>query len=135
MDKKIFIPGVLFAFVLVFTFIVIYKEGVSKEQGEGVKGEIINKEQGESDIILFYTYTCPHCKIVDEYIEENKIEEKIPFSHKEVSKNKENSKELEEKAEICNIPLDSIGVPFLWDGERCLLGDKDIIEFFKQKTN
>jgi len=42
---------------------------------------------------------------------------------------------LEAKAKICELPTDSIGVPFLWDGKDCLIGDQDIINFFKQKTN
>ena len=59
--------------------------------------------------------------------------------------NQNNAKELTEKARICGLPTDSIGVPFLWDGEKCFIGDQDIINFFsakggsasggKQKTN
>jgi glutaredoxin len=82
---------------------------------------------------------------VEKYIEENKIQDKISFTQKEVYYNQNNAKELEAKAKICGLPTDSIGVPFLWDGEKCLIGDQDIINFFsakggsasgrKQKTN
>jgi len=72
---------------------------------------------------------------VEEYIEKNKARDKISFAQKEVYYNQSNAKELEAKAEICGMPADSIGVPFLWDGEKCLIGDQDIIEFFNQKIN
>jgi glutaredoxin len=93
------------------------------------------KDQSESQIILFYGDGCPHCAIVEEYIKENSIGDKISFAQKEVYYNQNNAKELEVKAKICGLSTDSIGVPFLWDGEDCLIGDQDIINFFKQKTN
>jgi len=31
-------------------------------------------------IILFYGEGCPHCKVVDDFITENKIEDKVKFS-------------------------------------------------------
>ncbi len=54
---------------------------------------------------------------------------------KEVFKNKDNAALLATKAQACNIATDQIGVPFLWDGTKCYVGDEDIINFFKQKTN
>lgn len=94
-----------------------------------------DQNQSNSQIILFYGDGCPHCAIVEKYIEENDIINKVSFAQKEVYHNQSNAKELEEKAKICGLPTDSIGVPFLWDGEKCLIGDQDIINFFKQKTN
>lgn len=94
-----------------------------------------NQLTEESQIILYYGDGCPHCAIVEEYIKENKIQDKLSFIQKEVYYNQGNAKELEEKAKICGMPTDSIGVPFLWDGEKCLVGDADIINFFKQKIN
>lgn len=131
MKNKVTIPTVLFLFVLVLSFYVF-----SKEDSKGQLAEPIQEEtQVENQIILFYGDGCPHCVIVEEYLEKNKVEEKIDFSRKEVYFNRANSKELEEKAGICGMPTDSIGVPFLWDGEKCLVGDADIVEFFKQKIN
>lgn len=91
-----------------------------------------------SKIILFYGAGCPHCAVVEEYIKQNKIDEKITFARKEVRQNKDNANELVEKAKVCGLPTDSIGVPFLWDGtngDKCYVGDKDVIDYFKQKTN
>ncbi len=87
------------------------------------------------EIILFYGDGCPHCAKVDEFIKNNNIEEKILFAKKEVYNNTANANELSQKAEKCGMDTKSIGVPFLWDGEKCLVGDEDIIKFFEQKAN
>jgi hypothetical protein len=68
----------------------------------------------------------------------NKIEDKIAFPQKEVHDNQNNANELLERAAACQIPDDEIGVPFLWDGEngdKCIMGDSDIISFLENKIN
>lgn len=131
--KKIIAPTILFIAVLIFSFFAISREKNRNQTSEGeIKAEE-NKE--ENQIILFYGDGCPHCEIVEEYIEKNNIYDKVSFSRKEIYYNKENSKEIGEKAKICGVPANSIGVPFLWDGEKCLMGDRDIIDFFRQKTD
>jgi hypothetical protein len=35
----------------------------------------------------------------------------------------------------CGLGRDSVSVPLLAEGEKCYLGDQDIINFLKQKTN
>ena len=73
--------------------------------------------------------------IVEEYIEENNIKEKIFFEQKEVYYNKNNANELAEKAGLCGLPTNSVGVPFLWNGSKCFVGDQEIIEFLKEQNN
>jgi glutaredoxin len=129
MNKKIIVPSIFFVLVLVFSFFVLFR-------GKNMDSELAESGgQSESQIILFYGTGCPHCAIVDEYLEENNVKEKVAFAHKEVYFNRTNAKKLEEKASACGMPTNSIGVPFLWDGEKCFVGDKDIIDFFKQKIN
>ena len=133
MKNKILIPTILFAVVLIFSFFALSQE---KDKNQISTNETVAKEgQSADQVILFYGDGCPHCAIVEEYIKENSIGDKISFAQKEVYYNQNNAKELEAKAKICGLPTDSIGVPFLWDGEDCLIGDQDIINFFKQKTN
>ena len=132
MKNKIIIPTVLFIVVLIFSFFALAKE---KDKTLPVANKTTTENQSAGQIILFYGDGCPHCAIVEEYIKENNINDKISFAQKEVYYNQNNAKELEAKAKICGLPADSIGVPFLWDGEKCLIGDEDIINFFKQKTN
>ncbi len=128
--KKIILPTILFIAVFIFSFFAL----TGKNSANPLTDEPIDQDGQASEIILFYGDTCPHCKIVEDYIKENQIDEKIIFSQKEVYHNTKNAAELTEKAKICGLPTSSIGVPFLWDGENCLVGDQDIISFFKQKT-
>ncbi len=86
----------------------------------------------DSPIVFYYGYNCPHCEIVEKYLDENDIASKVGFSKKEVYKNKANAAEAIEKAAQCGIGADKLGVPFLWDGESCHIGDRDIIDFFKR---
>ena len=126
MNKKIIIPTILFAVVLVFSFAILLK-------GEAKNGKEDNKQ--ESEIILFYGVGCPHCAKVEEYIKQNQIDKKISLVQKEVYYNQKNAKELQEKAQKCRLMANSIGVPFLWDGKTCIVGDQPIIDFLKQKVN
>jgi len=132
MKNKVVIPTILFIAVLVFSFFVL----LQRNKNQSLENEQMKEEnQLSNQIILFYGDSCPHCALVEKFVAENNIGAKIIFTQKEVYNNQDNAKELEAKAKICGIPTDSIGVPFLWDGEKCLIGDQDIINFFKQKTN
>jgi glutaredoxin len=160
MNKKLTILSIIFVILIIISIILIIKDNkkeivsipnVQNNQTEKIEikeenKEILNIEDKKIEpdlpiipkkhegIILFYGDGCPHCAIVEEFIKENKIDVKISFSKKEVYYNKENSSLLIEKAKICNFDTNSIGIPFLWDGTRCLVGDQDIIEFLKLKA-
>jgi glutaredoxin len=134
MNKKIIIPTILFVIVLIFSFALLLKN----KENDQPKNEAINQENQQteqSQIILFYGDGCPHCAIVEDFIGENNVKEKLSFEEKEVYYNQKNADDLVEKAKACGIPINSIGVPFLWDGSRCFVGDQDIIDFFNQKIN
>jgi len=133
MKNKIIVPTILFAAVLVFSFFALSQE---KNRNQApVANTTIIENQTSDQIIFFYGDGCPHCAIVEEYIKENNISDKISFAQKEVYHNQNNAKELESKAKICGIPTNSIGVPFLWDGSKCIIGDQPIIDFFKSKIS
>jgi|WetSurMetagenome_2_1015567.scaffolds.fasta_scaffold62363_2 glutaredoxin len=93
--------------------------------------------KSDDKIILYYGATCPHCLKVEQFMADNKIEEKISITKKEVYNDKNNAAELGEKAHQCGLDTSSIGIPFLWDGPeaKCLVGDEDIINFFKIKSS
>ena len=84
-------------------------------------------------IILFYGDGCSHCKLVDDFISQNNVEAKVKFARLEVFNNKDNAQILSERAKACGINTADIGVPFLWDGKTCLVGDPDVIKFFQDK--
>jgi len=123
MNKKVIIPTILFIIVLIFSVVILLENKESNHPAE------------QSQIVLFYGDGCPHCAIVENYIKESNIKEKLPFEEKEVYHNQKNANELADKAKICGLPTDSIGVPFLWEGEKCYVGDQEIIGFFNQKIN
>lgn len=119
MKNKTWLPAVIFIFLagLAILFISADKQKQSVDR---------NKDVVDSGLVLFYGDGCPHCEIVDEFIADNKIEEKVYIEHKEVYNNQANQALLRSKATICGLPTNSIGVPFLWDGENCFIGDVNI---------
>ena len=126
MNKKLLISLILFITASISGIFIL-------SSNKDTKPLIDEVEPSINQIIFFYGDGCPHCAIVEEYFEENNTKEKVDFTEKEVYNNQKNSQELAEKARICGIPTDSIGVPFLWDGAKCLVGDQNIIEFFDSK--
>jgi glutaredoxin len=87
-----------------------------------------------SGIIYFYGDTCPHCLNVEKFFEDNNIEDKVSFKKEEVFENQANANELASVAQQCKLPAAEIGVPFVWDGSKCYLGETDVINFFKEKA-
>jgi len=91
----------------------------------------------QADLILFHGDGCPHCKIVSDYISNNKVAEKIKISFHEVYYNKTNQNLLAETVKKCP-EIDSsqgIGVPLGYDrvNQKCLYGDQPIIDWIKAK--
>ena len=115
--KKIILSGFLFLGVAIFS-------------GCG------NQATDDSAIILFSSNECPHCKIVEKYIADNNIKDKISFSEKEVGSNRANANLMMDKQKSCNWGVENNGkVPFLWTAEKCYLGQDEISQFFKDKIN
>jgi glutaredoxin len=85
-------------------------------------------------IILFYGDGCPHCKNVDDFMSQNDILSKIQITQLEVYNDKDNQNILAQVAQKCGIATDQVGVPFLYDGQNCTVGDEPIIDLLKQKT-
>ena len=124
--NKIIYLIVAIIIVILVVGVVIYKTG----------GTNISSGDANSPIVLYYSLSCPHCKLVEDFLNQNKISDKVSFANKEVSQNQANAIELGDRAQKCNISTDQIGVPFLWDGttSKCVIGDVDVIQFFKDKA-
>ncbi len=90
-------------------------------------------ELREGDPIYYYGTTCPYCKVVAEWLDENKIAEKVNFTKKEVWSNQVNASELNRVAASCGLDTSTIGVPFLYAEGECLIGAPDIIGYFENK--
>lgn len=94
-----------------------------------------NKNLIPEGIIFFYGEKCFYCKNVEEFISQNKIEENIDFIKLEVWNNKENQAVLMEVAKKCGIDPNNVGIPLLYDSNKCFSGDVDVIKFFQDKVS
>jgi len=83
-------------------------------------------------IVLFYGDGCSHCKDVEDFIAQNKIDDKIKITRMEVWYNKNNAALLAQIAQECGITASTVGVPFLYDGTgKCYIGEVDVPNFLK----
>lgn len=121
MKNRLLFFGVVFA-VLIAIFILLQNQ--DKNVVKGVRVE---------DMILFYSKTCLHCQKVEEFIQQNKVDQKLKFIKIDINENQQNSGLFIEKATECKIPKNEMGVPLFWDGQKCISGDQPIIDFFQSK--
>ncbi|MBU1151299.1 hypothetical protein KJ632_00555 [Patescibacteria group bacterium] len=84
-----------------------------------------------AQMMLFVGEGCPHCANVEDYMYENKVEDKIDVAIYEVYYNAENQALYQQKAE--EVGYKGGGVPFLIDGGEYALGDAPIIAYFEGK--
>ena len=135
--KKIIIS--LFA-LLAFS-ININQAGAAEIQ-EGVKppvqennSELVILAEQESDNCLFFGKGCLHCAKVKKYFQENGILEKYDIEEKNLSGSAECALEFNKICQDNGIPLGERGIPMLYFGGQCLMGDTPIIEFFENKES
>ena len=101
-----------------------------------VSGKIaLEQNNALGGIILFYDDDCSYCAKVDDFIKDNKIEEKVVFTRLDIFHNEANYNLLVDRAQACGLDSSHMGVPFLWDGKNCVVGYVDIITFFQSKTD
>lgn len=94
----------------------------------------LNEVLSSKDPVYFYGNTCPKCKDIQDFIDKNKIEEKVTIIKKEVYSNQSSALMLSKVAEKCGIPSSEIGVPFLYFEGKCLIGEPNIREFLSNKA-
>jgi len=88
----------------------------------------------KTNVILFYGRECPHCQEVEDFLQKNKVAEKIAFDSIEVWHNKDNAELLLSKARACSLADEDVGVPFLYANGKCLVGTQPVEDFFKMNT-
>jgi glutaredoxin len=94
----------------------------------------ISNVTSNETITIYYGNTCPHCKIVEEWINENNINSILNITQKEVFANVSNQPEIMDVFKICKIPANNQGVPLLYAEGNCYMGDEDVISFLKNKA-
>lgn len=85
-----------------------------------------------ASIVYYYGAECPHCKDVQDFIDQNGIAEKVHFVKKETWHNPKNASEMEARAKVCGVQPEGMGVPFVFSEGKCMIGTPDAIAFFKQ---
>lgn len=127
MKKVVIISTGLFGAALIFSIVILLLNSQIQDSKNGVENPLAGTE---GQIILFYGQGCSACAKVEQYIKENQIDSKISLVQKEVYYNKSNAKELRAKAKVCGLGTQSVPIPFLWDGSKCIIGVQPIIDFF-----
>ena len=137
--------------VIVYTILIIifaglffwgFQTGSFVRLFSGPEKNVVATPMPEEGVVLFFGADCPHCKIVEEFITTNNIAQKVKFANLEVPFFNKTSPQLVANAglavklaEGCNIDVSKgLSIPFLFDGKNCLIGDEDVVKFFKDKA-
>jgi len=135
--KQTVITGLIILVIVGLLSVIVWgskgKQTISSEsQSDQPSVSVSPTTMNSSTPIFYYGNTCPHCKDVEEWMTENRIEEKIEIVKKEVYDNRANSLELTQAAKSCGLPTDNIGVPFLYAEGKCSVGTPDITAYLTQ---
>ncbi len=76
--------------------------------------------------LFFYGQECPHCQKVEQWMTDNNIEAKVPMTKLEVWHNADNAAILAKVASMCGIASAQVGVPLLYDGQKCYVGEVEV---------
>ncbi|MGA2418010.1 MAG: hypothetical protein ABSF55_02130 [Candidatus Staskawiczbacteria bacterium] len=124
--------------VIILIVIIIILAGVffwAWQSGFFLKGASVSVTPTPlpAGIVLFYGQGCPHCADVETFIKANNIDQKLKITRLEVWYNKNNAALLAQVAtQKCGITGNSVGVPFLYDGNgKCYIGEVDVPNFLK----
>ena len=84
---------------------------------------------GQAEIMIFTGQGCPHCAVVEEYLEENDIYSKLDVKVYEVYYSEENKELYFQKTQ--EVGYEGGGVPFLANGDEYTVGDSPIIAYLE----
>lgn len=87
----------------------------------------------KKDFIYFYGVTCPHCKELNKFLEEEGINKKVKYEKLEVFYNEDNAALMKQAADMCKINPSGMGVPFILDKGKCYVGTPDAKKVFLEK--
>ena len=85
----------------------------------------------ETKPVFYYGQGCPHCAKVEEFLNQHHLKDSLIW--KEVYHHPQNTQEFNQLANQLNIPLNQLGVPFLYfpQTKTYLIGDKPIIDYLQ----
>lgn len=101
----------------------------------GLKDNPTSAPLDPSAIVYYWGDGCPHCKIINEFLDANNIAEKVTFTKKEIWHDKTNASEMAQQAKVCGVQPEGMGVPFVYGGDgKCYVGEPDVRKFFSEKA-
>jgi glutaredoxin-related protein len=123
--KKIILYSCIFAFILLAVLYYFYVQ----------YAVVFNS----NTIYYMYTNECPNCQIVIEYMNETNAEQKL--IDLEISLNKFNMDlptslpYFKKATKECELPLASVGVPFVYYNKECFIGRIEVIDMLNKTIN
>ncbi|MEK6731259.1 MAG: hypothetical protein AABY34_03665 [Pseudomonadota bacterium] len=130
MSKKFISWSIVFIAIIIALFFVNI---MARKHNMAFENKITQTNYHQK-MILFYSVTCPHCKKVEDFINQYHVTQKIHFDSTEVSQDQQNLAIFENVAQkYCHITGSNLVVPLFWTGSKCIIGDQPIIHYFKTK--
>lgn len=132
--------GLIAAFSVAIVFGAGYVRSLLSSSGDAplvdgpAASEPVSDATGTSGVVFYYGEECPHCHTVLDFLEEHDIASSVAFEVKETWHDRDNSRELFERAEECGYSRAEIGVPFLYADGKCLIGAPDVTGYFSEKA-
>ncbi len=109
--------------IALLTLLVVTFFSFSKVRAQ----EETSNSTDQGSIYLFWGTGCPHCKDVEEYIEDEGIEEILDIELKEIYNDKDNASLFLDKVKECGLPQNRVGVPMLYYNGTCWMGKYEAI--------
>ncbi|MGI5841286.1 MAG: glutathione S-transferase N-terminal domain-containing protein [Patescibacteria group bacterium] len=96
---------------------------------DNIKGSSMDIQLSLSGLQVFTTPTCPHCRVVKDYLNEKNIS--LEIGELTSQDNQNQFKDIVENKCSPALDINEVGVPFLFDEENstCLMGDQPIIDY------
>jgi len=121
--------------IVIVLIIIVLGVGFFVWQSKSASQNQIEPSPLPDGIVLFYGDGCSHCQEVEDFIAQNKIEDRVEITRMEVWYDKNNQATLAMVVKKCGINVNSVGVPFLYDGNgNCYMGEVDVPNFLKTQA-
>lgn len=82
----------------------------------------------------FYGEECPHCQRVSEFLTSNNVADKVVFEKREVWHDSKNARQMNDAVKLCQLSVQDVGVPMVFDNGKCIVGEPEVMSFFKEKA-
>jgi hypothetical protein len=132
MIKKI----VLFLITIGILFSLFYL--LSQPPKSKTESTLDYSQYQDTDLVLFWSESCPHCQNVENWLKENNSDNKLKIISRQIDNNQSTYEELLNLVkENCPNLMENgnIGVPTAFDpvNKQCIQGDTPIIDFLSSK--